>query len=169
MNNVEAIILAGGKSTRMGTDKGELLLGEKTLLEHVEGALASADLRVHLIEEDLVPACGPLSGIVTGFMISDATRLLFLSCDMPFVKTETISRLANSTDLLFAHSESGFGFPFVLTREEEPEVRSQIESGHRSIQALANRINPTPFSPSNPDEFFNVNTPADLDRARQLL
>ena len=42
MEKISAVILCGGKSSRMGTDKANLLIGEETFLEHIQKNLAGA-------------------------------------------------------------------------------------------------------------------------------
>ena len=90
---IEACILAGGLSSRMGTDKARLRLGRKTLLGHVRAAARAAGLPLRVIRRDIVPRCGPLGGVYTALRSTRAEAVMFLSCDMPFVTGELLQRL----------------------------------------------------------------------------
>src|SRR5213594_4238966 len=85
---IAVCVLAGGSSSRMGRDKTLLRLGQHTLLRHARLAADGLHLPVRVIRRDLLPRCGPLSGIYTGLKTSHAEAELFLACDMPFVSAE---------------------------------------------------------------------------------
>ena len=91
---VEVFILAGGLSARMGRDKARLRLRGRTLLAWVRAAARATGWPVRVIRRDLVPRCGPLGGVWTALGRSRAERLVFLSCDMPFVTPELIRAVA---------------------------------------------------------------------------
>lgn len=107
---ITGIILAGGKSNRMGTDKGLLKLGEKYLIEYPIDVLSnlcdqilisansnSYDFLGYPIISDIVSDCGPIGGIYTGLCHSKTNWNLVLSCDMPFVSEMLLHYLiANS-------------------------------------------------------------------------
>jgi molybdenum cofactor guanylyltransferase len=167
---LEACILAGGKSSRMGSDKAEATLGGLTLLAHVQAVVDAFGLIGRLIREDSIESCGPLSGIATAFLESDAKRIVFLSCDMPFVKPSTLSRLTEGGIRAgFASDGERFGFPFCLHRDDAAIVTEQIHAREFSLQRLARRLGAQPITASSQDEYFNVNTPADLKRAIELI
>ena len=118
---VEACILAGGLSTRMGRDKSRLLLGQRTMPAHIRATARGLGLKVRVIRRDLVPRCGPLGGIFTALHTSRADAVLFLACDMPFVPASVLERLIQSLGqkrrAVFDQDEGRAGFPFVLHRE----------------------------------------------------
>jgi molybdenum cofactor guanylyltransferase len=92
-----AFVLAGGQSTRMGTDKAFVMLDGRTLLERaldlarsvtddvtIVGA-ASKFQQFGLTTEDVFPNCGPLGGIHAALRASAAELNLILAVDVPFV------------------------------------------------------------------------------------
>lgn len=100
--SVTAVILAGGKSSRMGTDKALLPFGNHTVLEYIVHEAASVfdetlvivnekektkDLNLEgaKVYEDIVKNKGPLCGIYTGLSQSKTQANCVLTCDMPFV------------------------------------------------------------------------------------
>ena len=101
-----ALILAGGKSTRFGTDKAQAELGGRPLIAHVlraasrvAGEVVVAIGRESCVDvyDKLLPSTAhivkdrlrvksPLVGILTGFQIMKSEYSIVLSCDIPFVK-----------------------------------------------------------------------------------
>lgn len=113
-----ALILAGGRSSRMGSNKALLTLGGDTLLGHVLRRLAPQTSEIvlnapdglagyaHLprIDDDRPGQAGPLAGILAGLKhlrrkraVSPASdRLLSVPCDSPFVPLDLAARLAST-------------------------------------------------------------------------
>ena len=109
---VEVFILAGGLSARMGRNKARLRLRGRTLLAWVRAAARATGWPVRVIRRDLVPRCGPLGGVWTALRRSRAERLVFLSCDMPFVTPELIRAVAQRKGRgVFVETGEGWGFP----------------------------------------------------------
>ena len=109
------MILAGGKSSRMGQDKALLRWGEKTILEHLafllesifEETLIVVDQKTKLdglalgqarVYEDLLKNKGPLGGIYTGLCYSRNRASCTLTCDMPFVDDVILRELVDFWD-----------------------------------------------------------------------
>jgi molybdopterin-guanine dinucleotide biosynthesis protein A len=77
--DIEACILAGGLSSRMGREKAQLKLAGRTLLAHVKKVAREACLPVRVIRRDLVARCGPLGGVYTALRTSHAKTVVFLA------------------------------------------------------------------------------------------
>lgn len=103
--NVSAIILAGGQSSRMGSDKGLMLFNGKPMIQHCIDTLKAMNLSILIISNskeyekfgvpifsDLIKDKGPLAGIYTGLFHSDEDKNIVVSCDTPLV-TEQIFKL----------------------------------------------------------------------------
>lgn len=104
MNKFTAIILAGGKSSRMGQDKALLPLGEQLMVERTLSFLKSHSAEVIVIANkvkgfsflkvpvfaDIIAECGPLGGIYTGLVRSKTVHNLIVACDMPFLNQDLI-------------------------------------------------------------------------------
>src|SRR6266849_10776941 len=98
--DVGAFILAGGKSTRMGTDKAFVTLDGRTLLARALDLARSVTSEVRIVGsaekfaafgpvvEDVFRECGPLGGIHAGLRSSPAELNLVLAVDLPFVSAE---------------------------------------------------------------------------------
>jgi molybdopterin-guanine dinucleotide biosynthesis protein A len=109
-NNYTAYILAGGKSQRMGTDKGLLMLNGKTFVRHICDALmpivgenivivsanADYDFLGHTRIEDLIDDKGPVGGIYTALKHSKTKFNFVLSVDAPLVSTDLLQWLVKN-------------------------------------------------------------------------
>jgi len=172
-DEIHACILVGGLSARMGTDKAELKLGGKSLLEIAKAKLAELDLNSSVIRKDIVPRCGPLGGIITGLAQCRAQMILFLPCDMPFVSTNFIRAVItaasrNSHGACAYHGELA-GFPLVIHAATETEVVDQHSRKQFSLQKLFRRLDLARKTPADPQrELFNINTEEDYRQAKLL-
>ncbi len=106
-----AVILAGGKSSRMGSNKAFLKLKGKTFIELQIALLREIFDNIFIsantpseyeylnlpIIKDIYPGKGPLGGIYTSLMNSNSFHTFMLACDMPFVGTELIKQLKDLT------------------------------------------------------------------------
>ena len=109
-----AIILAGGKSTRFGADKASALLAGRPLLEWVASAVAAAGcdpiivvrargqqlppVSVSLfVVEDFLDGAGPLAGLVAGLRAATTDFAFVTSCDAPLLQPSIVRLLAAHT------------------------------------------------------------------------
>ena len=103
---VTGVILAGGLSTRMGKDKGLMLINEVPMVQYVIDALLKVTSDIIIISNnemyktfgfqvypDIIKKKGPVGGIYTGLMKSQSKVNLCVSCDTPFVKKELLTLL----------------------------------------------------------------------------
>ena len=163
-------VLAGGRSSRMGRDKSAIRLGRLTLLENVTARAEATGYPVAVIREDVVSACGPLGGMLTGFERHAEARLLFLSCDMPFVSDDLLAALMARTGSVFVKHGGRFGFPLQIARVDLGVIRRRHADGDYSVQGLARELAVATVSSTNPErELFNINTPDDWEQARGMI
>ncbi len=106
-NNVNCIILTGGKSSRMGTDKSFLKIGSETMIQRMKNLLSNIFKNVFLSTNDFDPYSGlqltmiediyrdkgPLSGIHAALKFSSTQKNFIISCDLPFVTEDAIKYL----------------------------------------------------------------------------
>lgn len=126
MCKVTGIILAGGKSTRMGTNKAFLAYGNKSFIEiqidilrHIfrEIIISANDFSLyeHLqlpIVPDVMPGKGPLGGICAGLIHSKYSYAFVIACDMPFINKEVIVYMkelvkGDNYDVIVPHTVRG--------------------------------------------------------------
>ncbi len=106
-NDITAIILSGGKSSRMGRNKSLLKIGDKTFVERVRDQMQQIFKDVALITntpaeykfldlpiyEDIYKHKGPLAGIHSGLLNSSTDTNFIISCDLPLITNEMIEYL----------------------------------------------------------------------------
>ena len=119
-----AVILAGGKSSRMGSNKAFLKLKGKTFIERQIELLREMFDEIFIsantpseyeylslpVFKDIYPEKGPLGGIYTSLVNSGSASTFMLACDMPFVESELIKYLKGFTkeyDVVIPKSERG--------------------------------------------------------------
>ena len=169
---IEAVILAGGQSRRMGGDKAQLRLGRRTLLGHTRALAAALGLPCRVVAKDRQPGLGPLGGIETALRRARARRVLFLGCDMPFLQPGLVERLlAIDAPAAFASVRGRVGFPFFLAPEILPIVEVQLAAGDLSLQDFSRKIRARRLRVPRADwpQLQNLNTPVDLAAARVRL
>ena len=194
-----AVIMAGGDSRRMGRDKANLPLGEQTLIEHVAAALNPLFDRVYVSVRrprpeialpqiyDRVADSGPLAGLCASLaQIASsgeaATPWLFVvATDMPFVQSSLIERLAQEREGFDAVVPVVDGHPQPLAAFYATSALPALESvlngdGKHSLRAALERLNvchvdESCLRESDPGlrSFVDLDTPQELDRARQEL
>jgi len=196
MLDVEGFILVGGRSSRMGTDKSRLQFGGQTSVERIAAELRPITTRISLVgpsragfDPDLriVPDThrqwGALGGIhaALGACVSDWA--LIVACDLPFVTRDLCSRLltlsqTETPDAVVPMQPDGRPQPLcALYRRESclPEAEKLITSGEHTPRALLANVQTRWIRPEElidlpgaENFFFNVNTPQDYERAKQI-
>jgi molybdopterin-guanine dinucleotide biosynthesis protein A len=106
-DDITAIILSGGKSSRMGRNKALMKIGDKTIIERVRDQMQQIFKNVVLITntpdeykfldlpiyEDIYKHKGPLAGIHSGLLNSSNDTNFIISCDLPLITKEMIEYL----------------------------------------------------------------------------
>jgi molybdenum cofactor guanylyltransferase len=195
ISDVTGVLLAGGKSRRMGTDKRFLAVGERPLLERSRIVLSqifervciviaqdSPLLEAHIpVMRDLIPSSGSLGGMYTGLHQAATPYIFLAACDMPFIHADLVQYMVgqkDDVDIVLAYW-NGRPQPThaVYSRNCLLVVEGLIRSGDLKLQRLlatptlrVRLITEDEIRKVDPDgrSFLNVNTPADLARARSL-
>ena len=125
-------VLAGGRSTRMGSDKAKVCLGGKPLIAHAVEKLSGICDEVRILSgdpelarygelvRDLHPGCGPVGGMEAALVSSGADWLLFVPVDVPLLPFELLARWVRD---VLGRTASGVRMSgFVVDGELEPAV-----------------------------------------------
>ena len=183
-------VLAGGRGSRLGGAKATAELAGKPLIAYPLAALADAGLDPFVVAKPGVemPALAaevvlesaeprhPLAGIVAA--LRHAGRpVVVLGCDFPFVPPALLLYIAGALEPLVVPAPGGDAQPLVARWSPTllPELEASLareEPLRRTVASLSPRLlddaELTPFGdPAR--TFFNVNTPADLRAAADLL
>lgn len=193
MIEAAAIVLAGGKSTRMGTNKALIKVKEQRMLEAAVKSLSEEFPQVLIsandnsyedfgvpVFSDIFKNSGPLGGIHAGLKYSGYYTNFFTACDMPFIDTRlalymveaakgfdaVVPRIGDYYQPLFA----------VYTKNCLDAVEERMFAGRKKITSFYDLIkirfieNDELMKFGDPDTmFFNVNTPGDLQTAKAIV
>lgn len=187
---VTGLILAGGKSRRMGRDKACLPWGSVTLIEHIIATLRPVvdelivsvrDARQlpHLsvrVVEDTVSRAHALGGLYTGLRAASYARCFVCACDAPFLKPRLIRFLikeADGYDLVVPQTAQGLHpLHAVYAKSALPVIEAQLRRRQWRLHDVARKVRVKQIPPEvlvqyDPSgiSLFNLNTPADYARA----
>ena len=189
--NITGIILAGGKSSRMGSDKGIVNLNGKKFIEHILAAVLPNVIEVLIIAnndnynnlgykviKDKIKDCGPLGGIYTGLMNSKTENNIVVSCDIPFINSDLIKYIIENT------SNADITVPVykgnieplcaVYTKRTSDQIYNLIMNKDLKIQNIlkyfiTKEIFITKMQKFYTDKLFvNINTPEELKQQKAL-
>ena len=159
--NTVGVVLAGGRSSRMGYDKAALMIGGEPLLRRVVrrvGMALSEVLVVGLetlqplvpgtrVVPDETPGRGPLGGIVTALDAVSSPSLFVVACDMPFVNPVLLRELVRiadampDMDVVALHTARGVEPLHAVYRAAcLPAMRAQLALGKGSLQILLQQL-----------------------------
>ncbi|MBS1227194.1 MAG: putative molybdenum cofactor guanylyltransferase [Proteobacteria bacterium] len=190
IDDCTAVVMAGGRSRRMGCDKATLLLGERTLLQRVVDSVQPlfAELRVSVRAPradlpwpqicDRHQDAGPLAGLCAALEDASTPWIFALATDMPFVKPALIELLAQRRAGCAAVVPVVGGHPQPLAAFYSASclatVRALLDETHgkRSLRAALDRldvcyVDESQLLAADPElrSFFDLDTPQDLIEA----
>jgi molybdenum cofactor guanylyltransferase len=178
MDTSAGFVLCGGRSSRMGRDKGLLPVDGKTLLERtaerVRAAVGSVTLigaperYAHLglpMAPDLIADCGPIGGLHTALKMTHADWNLLVACDMPGVTVEFLGELlaaaiARGSACLVPETESGqHPLCAVYHRHAVGAVEFAIQHKRFKMHDLTQLLEAASWPVRDASVLENVNTP----------
>ena len=196
--DISGIVLAGGRSLRLGREKVSETVGNKSLLERAILRLSSlvSDIIIVVATEqsflqfidypklrvvaDVYPGKGPLGGIYTGLAASDSFHSLVVASDMPFLNQNLLSymmHLAPSFDLVIPRlGDMVEPLHTVYSQTCLTHIEQLLRQNNLGALELISRVNVryvdvmeiNRFDPEHLS-FFNINTEEDLKKARELV
>jgi len=193
ITDVTGILLAGGKSRRMGEDKRFILVGQRTLFERSCAVLSELFEQVCVViaqdspslqtavpvARDLIPDCGSLGGLYTGLRLAQTPHIFLAACDMPFLNPDVIQymvRLKDQADIVISRwaarlqpTHAVYGqkcLPVIekMMNLHNKKIHSMIDNPTLRVHVIAERE----IRQIDRDgrSMFNINTPSDLEHAR---
>jgi molybdopterin-guanine dinucleotide biosynthesis protein A len=192
---ISVVIIAGGKSRRLGIDKRKLLLANgRTLLEETVARLTrlSDDIAVVAgfgevltsiqgarIYSDQVDNAGPLAGLAVGLSVVRHEFALVVAVDLPFLDLTLLRWLIaqpRDYDLLLPRHRDGRCEPLQAIYRTTclPVIQNRLRLGQLklldlTVELRVHFVDEVDDVACGPDAFFNLNTPEDLQRVRPLL
>ncbi len=195
--DLSCIVLAGGRGSRLGRDKANIIVGGKSLFRRVLDGISFLDSDIIVVTgepgscpwlagytgyravADIYPARGPLGGIFTGLAASRSPYNLVVACDMPFLNRGLLShmvQLAAGFDLVIPR----FGtmvepLHAVYSKACLSPIEQMLKKDELGIYRLLDLVNvryvdSEEISRFDPEHlsFFNINTEADMEKAEEL-
>ena len=180
--HVTAVILAGGKSSRMGTDKGILPIQGKPMIGRIIDVVKTVVEDVVVIANnqnyhhfglpvyvDIIKDIGPLGGIITAFVKSNADKILFLTCDSPFITRELLVKMIASCEdyqvVVPIHNTITEQFPVIYNRNCLAVMQQFADTRDFRLRKLNELFSVRKINVSKNNMFFNINTPYELKLA----
>lgn len=198
ITSITGVILAGGKSTRIGASKPQLEIGKVHLIDRVVDTLSQFTSSILIVTsedqeslaesatagarrvKDIYPGKGPLGGIYTGLMYAETGYSLVVGCDMPFLNSGLIRYLIDGASG-FAAVAPKFGWMIqplhsIYSKSCMPSIEALLRENQLQIIRLFDLVN-TRFVEEkeidrfDPDHlsFLNINTEGDLLKAEVLI
>lgn len=198
---IPGVILAGGRSSRMGRNKAIADLGGESLLARIKARISpqvsalalNADpdwpetLGLRLVPDTIPGKAGPLAGVLAALLDTaashpQATYVVTVPIDSPFLPEDLVSRLAASLDgaqaIAIASSQGRdhpvFGlWPVAIANDlenwllDDEKRRMRDFLARHTVRRVEFEMIKTSRGPLDP--FFNINTPDDLKEAEQWL
>jgi molybdopterin-guanine dinucleotide biosynthesis protein A len=195
MGRFSAAIVAGGESTRMGEDKALITFQEMPLIEYIIRQVVHVADELIIIAntmEDYIPFelpiypdvihnVGNLGGIHSAIYHATYDLCLVLACDMPFINIPLIEYMLEAPDNYDAYipriSKNKPVEPFrgVYRKTCINPLKKVMDSGSRRVVDFIENVKARYFEIGeiqrfDPDliSFFNINTPADLEKAKRI-
>jgi molybdopterin-guanine dinucleotide biosynthesis protein A len=185
-------VLAGGKSSRMGTNKALLPLDGATLVERTRDLLAKVCEKVAILGApelyghlgdcypDLYTDCGPLAGIHVALLNSQTNLNLVTAVDTPFLGEEfleyLLQRAASCSAVVTVPEIAGYVQPLcaVYSRDFLPVAEAALKTGRFKIVPLFAEVRAQVLTGNELGRFAlesgmfdNLNTPEDYENARK--
>lgn len=180
--NITGIILAGGKSSRMGTDKGFIKLNGKPFVQYSIDAVKPLVSEIIIVSDnsdydvfglkrvnDIFKDAGPVAGICSGLEASSTAYNLVLSCDIPLINSEILQKLIDNIDNTsqIVQAESlGKSMPLIAIYKKEvgATFKAFLQEDERRLRIAINGCKSKNIVLEKEQEFstMNVNTQNEL-------
>ncbi|HZN44013.1 MAG TPA: molybdenum cofactor guanylyltransferase [Nitrospiraceae bacterium] len=197
IEDVTGVLIAGGKSRRMGQDKRFLKVDGRSLIDRTVDVLEKVftsiviafaeplehwNARGHRVVFDALPDCGSLGGLYTGLVASPRPWIFAVACDMPFLNPAVVRYMAgldDGSDIVAAKLVSGHQpmhafysrrcVPIFERMAKQRRLKIQDVFSHPDLRVKI--VPESELTALDPKllSFRNINTPEDFDSAAALL
>jgi len=188
---LKGLVLAGGQSMRMGHDKGAVNwhgTEQRYYMADILGGLCSdvfLSCRAEQTQtfdgkyqtlEDTFTGLGPFGAILSAFRHDPNSAWLIVACDLPLLNKQTLQHLVNNRDIsavatAYKNEDEGFPEPLVTIWEPKayPRLLSYLSQGYSCPRKVLINSNTKLLHAIDTAALTNVNTPEELERAREQL
>ncbi len=177
------LVLAGGQSSRMGSDKSHLMRNQENMLNFSKQVLQEIGLKNIVISgnqhengiKDVINNAGPMGGIYSVLKAYQPKALLILPVDLPLMTSEILMKLKQTGELKNqACCYHDAYLPLYLPNNAFTEIFFNQAFNHfsgkgPSIRALLKNIPHQILSVDSPKALFNTNTPDEWQKAKSIF
>ncbi len=188
------VILAGGRATRMGTNKCVMSLAGKSVISYILNELSPHAAETFLIANDPAPlvsfgvaiypddapGLGPLGGLATALRRASQPRIVLTACDMPFIRWSSVAHLLSLADSaqVVMPRVGGEAEPLLAVYDRTclPAIERSLAAGERRMVSFlpavqVREVGEEELLSTDPTRmtFFNLNTPDDVTRAEKII
>jgi molybdopterin-guanine dinucleotide biosynthesis protein A len=196
MTDLTVAIIAGGKSSRMGTDKSFVEILGKPLIEHILERINDLGQQETILitnrpddysylavpmYNDILPEKGSLGGIYTAIHQSKNAGTLVVACDMPFINVDLFRYMIGlfeieDTDIVVPRVE-GYpqGLHAMYSKNCLAPIRERLDADRLKVigfydDVRVRYVDEPEYEQFDPQgwSFYNVNTPDELREAREM-
>jgi len=177
--HITGIILAGGKSSRMGKDKGFLILNQKPFVQYSIDALQPLVSEILIVSDnpeydvfkckrinDTTKNTGPVAGIYSGLKASSTKYNLVLSCDIPLITSAILQKLIDNVDAdseIIQIESNNKTMPLIALYKKQVEhaFYNSLQTHEKRLHVTVKACNVKNIALEKELEFhtMNVNTP----------
>lgn len=181
-SDITGVILAGGRSTRMGEDKGLVEVNGRPLFEHIAEKLRPRVSEILIscnrnrerygrdfqTVPDITPDfSGPLAGILAALSVSKTEWVLFVPCDAPAFPdnlAEVLQAEVSGQNAVYAcDPERAHPTLCLLNQKIMPDLESYLGNGDRKLMFFFEKIGAKSALFQDPSAFSNLNAPEDVE------
>lgn len=172
ISRYSAIVLAGGKSTRMGTDKAGLILDGETLVARQCNKLYELGVQDVIMSgygsgmiPDWEPEQGPLGGLATCLRLARNDAAIVVPVDVPMLSFGILEQLVMTHEqsdkpiTIAKHGDKEEFLIGVYDKSVASAIEAQLAGGRRAVRALLEETGYGCAEFDSEDEFVNCNTP----------
>ena len=182
------LILNGGKSSRMKTDKSKLVYHSKDQIQHLTLLLSKICEEVFVSSKKLTSDYNniidkynlnsPLNAVLSAFAEYPDASWLIIACDMPLINEQTLKKLVKNQDLsklaiTYLNPEDKLPEPLITiwNPNSYPLLLDFYTTGNKSPRRflIKNIHQISTLLPFDKNELFNANTPEEKEIAEQII
>lgn len=188
---LNGLVLAGGKSIRMGNPKEKIKWHGKEQRYHMADLLApfcdqvfiscrqdqleNFDTNYHALTDAFLDM-GPFGGLLSALDFERDKGWLVIACDLPLLNKGSIEFLVKSRALekvatTYENPSDGLPEPLIAIWEPKshPLLHQFLSTGNTSLRKILINSDTAILKSNNPDLLMNVNTPEDMEKAKRIL
>ena len=196
-HNILGVILAGGKSSRFGSNKSLSKLANSKLIEHVinkidiyfseillisnDNNLKIENQKIKIIEDCIKGYLGPLVGVLSAIKYANSFKnkykwIITFPCDTPFFNRIIIKKMIEKTNLaeekiyFVKDKKQRHNIFGIWSTSLEKVLEDDLKNNFRKVDLWADKIgcNFIEKDIQNENEFLNINTREDLELAEKI-